>query len=244
MRPILFVWHGTVIHSYTVMLYVGLLAATFMAAHIAPYYGLSADRTAFAAVVLIVPGIAGTRLFYVLMHWDVFRHDLRRIWRRSEGGMTVYGGLASVICSVPLLWAMNLPFAPFWDALTFGMLAGVAVAKSGCLLNGCCAGRPTAGWCGLNLPDHRGVWRRRVPSQLLEMAWAAFILLVMLLWRDHAPFAGAIFCGGLGTFAAGRFFLQKFRDDHPGETETGILQGASVILVSLALIGGLWGWLR
>jgi phosphatidylglycerol:prolipoprotein diacylglycerol transferase len=245
MQPILFAWRGYVIHAYPAMLYCALLASTFLTAYVGQAYGLNADKVAFAAVLLVIPALPGTRLLYVAMHWDIFRNDLRRIWNRSEGGMTVYGGLiASLLFSVPLLWALDLPFLKFWDAATIGMLCGSIIAKSGCFLQGCCSGRGTNSWCGLHLPDHRGVWLRRVPIQLFEMAWAAFLLVAMLLWRERAPFPGAIFFGGIGTYAAGRYFLQKYRDDHHGKNETGILQGVSVILVLLTLVGALCVWFR
>jgi Prolipoprotein diacylglyceryl transferase/Concanavalin A-like lectin/glucanases superfamily len=82
---------------------------------------------------------------------------LSRIWRRSEGGMAMYGGLiVTVPLSFPLLRAMQLPFGEFWDAATVTILLGMVFTRIGCLLNGCCAGRPTSAWLGLNLPDHRG----------------------------------------------------------------------------------------
>jgi phosphatidylglycerol:prolipoprotein diacylglycerol transferase len=240
MQPILFAWRGIVIHAYPAMLYVALLTSTFLTTYVGQSYGLNADKVAFATVMLVIPALPGTRLLYVAMHWDIFRNDLRRIWNRSEGGMTVYGGLiASLIFSVPLLWALELPFLKFWDAATMGMLCGSIIAKSGCFLQGCCSGRATQSWCGLHLPDHRGVWLRRVPIQLFEMVWAALLLTAMLLWRARAPFPGAIFFGGVGIYAAGRFFLQKYRADHHGKTESGILQTVSVILAALALIGGI-----
>ncbi len=245
MQPILFVWRGHVVHAYPAMLYCALLVSTFLTAYVAQSYGLNADKTAVATVLLVIPALPGTRLLYVAMHWDIYRNDLRRIWRRSEGGMTVYGGLiASIVFSVPLLWVLDLPFLPFWDAATIGMLCGSVIAKIGCFLQGCCAGRETHAWCGLHLPDQRGAWLRRVPIQLFEMAWAGVLVIAMLLWRIRAPFPGAIFFGGVGTYAAGRFFLQKFRDDHHGENETGVLQSVSVILVLLALGGGFWLWSR
>jgi phosphatidylglycerol---prolipoprotein diacylglyceryl transferase len=245
MRPILFVWRGIVIHSFAAMLYVGLLGAVFIMVRVGQSYGLNTDKTAFALVILLIPAFIGARIFYVLMHWRLFRGDLRGIWRRSDGGMVLYGGLvASVLCSIPLLWAMNLPFGRFWDALAPGMLTGIVIAKPGCLLNGCCSGRPTDGWCGVNLPDHRGVWRRRWPTQFIEMAWAGFILLVIFAWREHAPFAGAVFCVSIGAYGVGRFFLQRLRDDHSDMRETGILQKASILLALFAVIGGLAAWFR
>ena len=41
----------------------------------------------------------------------------------GEGGAVAYGALACVPVSVPLLLALGLPFASFWDAGAFGFLA-------------------------------------------------------------------------------------------------------------------------
>jgi phosphatidylglycerol:prolipoprotein diacylglycerol transferase len=245
MRRILFTCFGFNIYSYPAMLYLGLTIGIFVGAHIAGLAGLDPDRFAMAGVVLLAPGVIGARLLYVLMHWQVYAGDMRRIWRRSEGGMAMYGGLVMIaVLSIPLLPAMNLPFAAFWDAGIFTMLITMIFARVGCLLNSCCCGRPTDGWYGVNLPDHHGVWRRRFPTQLLEIAWSAVVLAALLAWRGRGPFPGALFCGGVAGYAAGRFFLQKLRDHHNGAQETGILQNISVILAIVAVLGGLLVWLH
>ena len=62
-------------------------------------------RTVFAvaSVALIIPALIGSRLLFVFSHWDIYRRDLSRIWRRSEGGMAMYGGLIlTVPLSIPL----------------------------------------------------------------------------------------------------------------------------------------------
>jgi phosphatidylglycerol:prolipoprotein diacylglycerol transferase len=239
MRRILFTCFGREIYSYPAMLYVGLLAGFMAGAQIAPSFRLDADRFAIAGVVLVVPGLLGARLLYVLMHWDVYAKDLGRIWRRREGGMAMYGGFALMIAvSIPLLHAMALPFWAFWDVGTIAILVAMVFTRLGCLLNGCCAGRPTDGWCGLDLPDHRGVWRRRVPTQVLEMGWAALLLAALLVVRGQVPFSGAVFCAGVGGYGAGRYFLQRLRDDAGGKVESGILQVLSVVLVLTAIGAG------
>ena len=58
--------------------------------------------------------------------------------------------------SVPLLGALDVPFARFWDVAAFPLLIGMVFAKTGCLLHGCCCGRPAKGWFALYAPDHRG----------------------------------------------------------------------------------------
>jgi phosphatidylglycerol---prolipoprotein diacylglyceryl transferase len=238
MRRILFSWNGLNVYSYPAMLYLGIVAGVFVGAHIAQPGGMNPNRFAIAIMVLIIPALVGARLFFVFSHLHVYRHDLPRIWRRSEGGMAMYGGLiVAVPLSIPLLRAMDLSFAEFWDAGAFTILVGMTFTRVGCLLNGCCGGRPTSGWFGCNLPDHRGIWRRRIPTQILEMAWAGVILGAAVLVLDRRPPAGATFCLAVALYGTGRFLLQPLRDRDAGSGDSAILRTTSLLLAAAASAG-------
>ena len=243
MRKILFSWNGLNIYSYPAMLYLGLLAGVFAGAHVAQLSGMDANMFAVATMALIVPALVGSRLLFVFTHWDIYRRDLSRIWRRSEGGMAMYGGLiVTVPLSIPLLRTMHLPFAEFWDATTFTILLGMVFTRIGCLLNGCCSGRPTTAWFGLNLTDHRGISRRRIPTQILEMSWAAAIFGAALLWDRKFP-AGATFCMAVVAYGTGRFLLEPLRDRDVSR-DTLVLRITSLLLVAIASAGIIIVWSR
>lgn len=244
MRRILISWRGWNLHSYPTMLYLGMVCGIFVAAWVAGHSGLDPDRFVLATMILSPLTLIGARLFFVAGHWDLYRNDRARIWRRSEGGLAMYGGLLlAVPVSVPLLRLMGLSFAKFWDAATFAILVGMIFTRFGCLMNGCCSGRPSTSWLALNLPDYRGIWRRRMPTQLLEVAWAAVLLAAAFALRRHEPFAGAIFCSALLAYGIARYFLQKLRDDAIA-SDTGVIQLTSVMLALAGLIGmGVaWTW--
>src|ERR1700709_2198167 len=157
MRRILFSWRGYNIYSYPAMLYIGLLAGVFVGACVAQSAGLSADRFAIAITFLLIPALAGSRLYFVLTRWDLFRRDPARIWRRDEGGMSMYGGfILAVPLSIPLLRLLGLPFGGFWDAAALTILLGMAFTRIGCFLNGCCGGRRSDARFALSLPCHHG----------------------------------------------------------------------------------------
>jgi phosphatidylglycerol:prolipoprotein diacylglycerol transferase len=244
MRKILISWRGWNLHSYPTMLYLGMVSGIFVAAWVAGISGLDPNRFAVAAMILSPLTLIGARLFFVASHWDLYRNNLARIWRRSEGGMAMYGGLLlAVPLSIPLLHIMGLSFTRFWDAATFAMLVGMIFTRFGCLLGGCCWGRPSTSWLALNLPDYRGIRRRRMPTQLLEAAYATVLLSAAFALRGHEPFAGAIFCAALLAYGTGRYFLQPLRDDAVVR-DTGIIQVTSVMLAVAGLIGiGVaWTW--
>jgi phosphatidylglycerol:prolipoprotein diacylglycerol transferase len=111
------------------------------------------------------------------------------------------------------LWLAGIPFGQFWDAATITILVGMVFTKIGCMLNGCCAGRETQRRGALYLPNVAGIWRRRVPSQLLEAALAGVLLLTApMLWR-RLPFPGVYFLSALFAYAVGRFWLENTREN-------------------------------
>ena len=169
MRPILFRWRGRSVHSYHVLLYLGMVSAVVAGNHVARRAGLNPDGVTLAMLLLTIPALVGARLLFVSTHWESYRRERRRIWRRSDGGLSVYGGLLAVLVSAPIVSSLNVPFAAFWDVAVFSILIGMVLGRFGCLLNGCCAGKPCERPGALRLPGEDGVWRRRIPTQILEI---------------------------------------------------------------------------
>lgn len=243
MRPILLTWRSVTIPSYPALLYLGLVFGLVAQNWVANRAGLPAGRIYLATLLLFVPALAGARLLFVASHWPIYRREPRRIWRRSEGGAALYGGVPlSLVASMPLLLALELPYGAFWDVATVPILLGALFTKVGCLLNGCCGGRSTTGRLGLALPDHRGMVRRRVPTQLLEAGWVVILLVgVALLW-NRRPFAGALYVFVLGGYGLGRLFLESTREeqDRVGRMSLQHLIAAITVLACAATLWLLW----
>ncbi len=218
------------------MLYVGLVAGVMAGNAAAHAAGIDAFRAFVATLVLIVPTLIGTRLFYLGSHWRLYRQSSRRIWNRSDGGAAMYGGLpVALLFSVPLLAALQLPFGAFWDVTTFTILVGMIFVRIGCLMNGCCAGRPSRTRVSMYLPNHAGVWDRRIPTQCLEAGWAAVLLVSAIsIWR-WLPFPGALFLFVTAGYASGRLVLQSTRELYPGANRFTIHHAISVLMIMLSL---------
>ena len=243
MRRVLFQWRGLTVCSYPAMLYVGLVAGVVVGNAVAHAAGIDAFRVYVATLVLIAPALIGARLLHVVSHWRLYRQSLRRIWNRNEGGWDMYGGLpVALVLSVPLLAALHLPFGAFWDVAMFTILVGMILARIGCLLNGCCAGRPSRAWGSVYLPNHMGVWDRRIPTQCLEAGWVAVLLVsAMTVWR-WLPFPGALFLLVTAGYASGRLVLESAREPEPGANRFNVYHAISVVLImaSLATLTAHW----
>jgi prolipoprotein diacylglyceryltransferase len=226
------------------MLYVGICAGIVTGTWAASLRGLDPFRVQAAMLLLVVPALAGARLLFVASNWHIYRGDLRRIWRRSEAGASLYGGLAlSFAVSLLLLPIAGLPIAAFWDATAVTMATAMIFTKIGCLLNGCCEGRPTDAPVGLHLPDINGQWRRRWPTQLLESGVAAFVLASALIWwnRDAADGSFALFA--YGTYAAARLWLETKRATIERVGPWSLHRAISGVLVGLACTGFVFLWM-
>lgn len=231
---------GHRVPSFAAMLYLGSVAGIAAGAIAAQAGGMSAQRFAAAAMVLLIPALVGARLWFVLQNAASFRLRGQRIFRPLDAGAAQDGGLVlCVIASIPILELLDLPFRMFWDNATLTLLVGAAVTRVGCLMNGCCAGRPTEGLLAALLPNHRGEWRHRYPTPLLEAILALALLAGALFARSTQPPNGIIFASALMLHAVGRALIALTRETGDRRRMLRISFGMNSLFV-LAAVAMLW----
>ncbi len=214
MHRILFAWGPFVLFSYGLSLVVGFLAATWLARREAlrhPFeVEVTADRIVDLTCLLMLGGILGGRLFFVLMHWPVYqRHpwEILAIW---HGGLIWYGGLAGGLAAG---WGyakrFKLSLIRGADQVAPYLALAHAIGRIGCFLNGCCYGLPSSGWLGMHFP---GVEGRVLPTQLFESVGLFLLCMVLLaLRRPLRRPAGRLFGCYLASYAVLRFALEFLR---------------------------------
>jgi phosphatidylglycerol:prolipoprotein diacylglycerol transferase len=110
--------------------------------------------------------------------------------------------------------------------------------RVGCLLNGCCAGRPSTTWLGLYLPNRGGIWERRIPTQIFESLWAGILLFCAVLMRRSAPFPGAVFLLVSLGYATGRL-LMEFARERPQKAHGFSIAHVISLVITLASVSTL-----
>jgi phosphatidylglycerol---prolipoprotein diacylglyceryl transferase len=202
--------------SYQFFLYLGCalgLVAANRAAHVAE---INPARVFVAEILLLVPAITGAAAFYVTWHWREYWPHPIRTWQES-GGRAMYGGVpVMLLLSVPVLRALDVSLGSFWDVATFTILVGMIITRVGCLMSGCCAGRPSQAWFAVFLPDIDGVWTRRIPNQLLEMALGTALIAAAVPAWHRLPRSGDLFLLAMAGYGLGRFVLQFGRSRSKG----------------------------
>ena len=227
------------------MLYTGLVAGVVAGNLSAHAMGIDAFRVFIATLILIIPALVGARLLYVAAHWQHYRKTPRRIWSRREGGSDMYGGLPlTLLLALPALRWLQLGFGAFWDVSIITILTGMIFARIGCLLNGCCAGRPSRASIGLYLPNHLEIWERRLPTQYLEAGWAGALLVCALAIRRSVPFPGALALMMAAGYSSGRLLLESLREPERGGSLFTHNHAISVVIVVFAVATLIRFWPR
>lgn len=138
---------GLPIRGYGLMVLCGVISGILLAMHRAQQVGLPTDAVLSLAFSLLLLGIIGARLFYVIEYWDSrFKSDslsetLLNVLKFTEGGLVVYGAfLGAVVAVAWFVWRHKLPLLAMSDLLAPSLLIGLAFGRIGCFMNGCCYG--------------------------------------------------------------------------------------------------------
>lgn len=220
MHPVLFQIFGKDIYSYGVLAALGFLSAilTWL------WMGRREQRPAgFASDLgfwLMISGIVGSRLAYVIANWSHYRTAPLEIIRIDQGGLIFYGGL--ILASAALVVFAHRHRLPLWHLADFaipGLAIGHALGRVGCFLNGCCYGRPAGdACCGVVYPPvcepgrlFAGV--ALYPVQIVESACLIVIWLILLQAYPRRKRNGTVFALYLVLYPPCRFFLEYMRGD-------------------------------
>jgi len=131
-------WHGL----FTAL---GVIVGVAMAAFLARRAGIDDDTIYNAALCLVVGGIIGARVLYVLEHLGDFNDDPAEVFAIQTGGISIYGALigGTLGAAAYAAWRRLPRWGVMADAAAIGAILGMAVGRVGCLINGDIFGRTT-----------------------------------------------------------------------------------------------------
>ena len=209
MHPVLSKIGSYPVYSYGAMLALAFLVCSFLAKRHGSAIGMDAEKILDLMITLIVSGVIGGRLMFVLLDFDYFRSRPLDIFKLWEGGLVWYGGLVlAVISGAVFLRIYKMPMLKTADLLMPYVALGQAIGRIGCFLNGCCYGKATALPIGVVFNPEQGAV---LPTQLFESA-AMFI--VYLVLRRRVPSNGRTFFLYLIFYSVFRFSIEFLRGDN------------------------------
>jgi phosphatidylglycerol:prolipoprotein diacylglycerol transferase len=184
----------------------------------------------------VIGGIVGARLFYVFGHWSEFSGHLGSIFQLNMSGLVFYGGLLLGLGFAILVGFLRK--VRFWIIMDLAGLCvplALAIGRVGCLLNGCCYGKPTGLPWGITYPASSGIIGARHPTQIYELILD--LVLFGLLWWKKDDFAreGTVFWLFIMGYGMIRFTVEFFREHTQSFAGIGF-QAASIAMVVVAAV--------
>src|SRR5207244_566989 len=106
---------------------------------------IAAEKIVDLGPWLIIGSILGARTLYVITFWreQFAQKPLWEIFMVQHGGLVFYGGFVGA--SLAYILYARLKKLPLWkgaDILAPSIALGYVFGRIGCLMNGCCYGRP------------------------------------------------------------------------------------------------------
>lgn len=225
MHPILFEIGGWPVYSYGVLLALAYLLGLQLAVVRARRRGLDGAKIMDFGIYLIIAALVGAKAMLLIVDFDYFRQQPREILSIVRAGGVFYGGLITAF--LVGLWLVRRYKLPVWttaDLIAPGIALGHIVGRLGCLLAGCCYGKPTDRPWGITFTDPAAAANVGTPlgtplhpTQLYD-AGGELLILILLLWRERhgAQFPGRTFWTYMVLYGIARFVVEMFRGDPRG----------------------------
>ena len=207
------------------------------------------------AILGIIFGIIGARIYYVVFSWSDYREDIKSVFNIRQGGLAIYGGIiAGFLTAYLYAKVKKLSFWQVADTVCIGFPAGQMIGRWGNFFNREAFGEYTDSLFAMRLPidavragdvtdrmrEHitavDGVRTIQVhPTFLYESAWCLVILVILLVmsYRGKNLFTGQVFLTYLGLYGLGRVLIEGLRTDQLKVGPVAVSQVLSGVLVIL-----------
>ncbi|MDR1872163.1 MAG: prolipoprotein diacylglyceryl transferase [Deltaproteobacteria bacterium] len=229
------------LNAYGLLVALGVFLALGSLKRSAKFIGWPPRKALDLAFWLIIAGLIGARLFYVIFNWPMFKGQPLTILAYWRGGLMFQGALfLATLTAFILIRRQKLSFGAFSDAVAPALALGQSVGRLGCYAAGCCYGRPAPDFPlavifppGSPAPFGFPLY----PTQLLESLGLFTLFWGLFAYLKRGPARGRVF--GLYLVGAGslRAMMETLRGDFRGEKIWG--QAPTFYLALTAILAGL-----
>ena len=233
------------IYWYSITMLLAILIGVYLTLQESKKNGL---KTYFEDLLykLIIFGIIGARLYYVIFNFGAYRYDLLGIFRIWEGGLAIYGAIIAgfiVIIYNTKKYHQNL--LKITDIIVPGLILAQAIGRWGNFFNQEAHGRivSLSFLEKLHIPKFiiKGMYINGSyyhPTFLYESLWCllGFIILIIIREMTKRKYNILTFCYFL-WYGIGRMYIEGLRTDSLYLGTIRISQLVSLLLIIIGIIG-------
>lgn len=223
MHPILFKIGGLTFYTYGLMMAAGFIIAYFYLLYLAKASGQDQEFYSNMFFWLMVFGILGAKLLYVVVDWKDLPKELtepKDFINCLRGGLVWYGGLVADLVFVFFYCRRyKQDYLRVADTLASPTAVGLAIGRIGCLMAGCCYGKAAElPWAIVyhnlpGVPAHPLAGIPVHPSPIYEALGVFMVAFVCYGILMHSKKKGLAVATLVWLYALLRFSLEFFRGD-------------------------------
>ena len=225
---------------YGIVIGLGMSLGLSLAARVAKKTGTDPDVIWDLAAPLLIFGIMGARIYYVIFMWDYYKDDPIQILNLRGGGLAIYGGIIAGVLTLYIYCRIKKQKFPLiLDYVMYGLLVGQILGRWGNFFNREVFGEYTNNLLAMRIPVSM-VRERDIsasiaahmtegtnyiqvhPTFLYEGLWNLAILVFLLLYLEHKKFDGEIALLYFAGYGIGRALIESIRTDQLYITGTSI----------------------
>ncbi len=243
------------LYSYGLTLFVAFILGIWIANKRGKSAGLADGVVLDFSTAIILSGILGARILYVLTHLEDFRGRWLDVVNpiQSDGsigiaGLVLLGGVVAAAATLVFMtWLKDVSVLKILDVFAPSLALGIAIGRIGCYFNGCCFGVPTdLPWAVIfpqscpagSIFPHDAIH----PTQIYAVIYGT-ILYFTMLWAEKKFKTGDGFTFGIFMIGYGilRFSNETLRWHESGlramEWQGGMLTFSQLISITMVLAG-------
>ena len=233
------------IYWYSIFLFLGMLSASIVIYKEFKKQNVDEDFFVNLAFNIIVFGIIGARLYYVLFNLDYYLSNPLEIFMVWNGGLAIHGGIfAALIFTMIYCKKHKVYTRKILDMLVVGLILGQAIGRWGNFFNGEAYGAITTAesLAKVGIPQFvidgmyiMGSYRQ--PTFFYESIWCLFGFLAMLIIRKYKYLRKGQLTGFyLIWYGIERFIVEALRVDSLMLGPIKIAQIVSILFIFIGLI--------
>ncbi len=246
MNPEIFSIGNFSIRWYSVLILVGIIVAFLLADRESKKFDLPKDFVFDLGFWVVLFGIIGARLYYVIFNFSAYIADPLKIFAVWKGGLAIHGGILGGLITL-LVYCKIRKVKPFrmTDIIVPGLIIAQAIGRWGNFFNGEAHGPATtlANLQNLHIPEFiingmniKGIYYH--PTFLYESLWCLIGFIVLLLVRRYYKYlkTGQLTCVYLMWYSVGRLFIESLRTDSLMLGNFKVAQLISILMFVLGFI--------
>lgn len=247
MNPEMFSIGNISVRWYSFLILVGIILAIFLAEKEAKKFKYDKDFIFDLAFWIIIFGIIGARLYYVIFNFELYKNDLLGIFKVWNGGLAIHGGIIVGLITL-LVYCKIKGVKPLrvTDIAVPSLIIAQAIGRWGNFFNGEAHGPVTtlANLKELFIPQFiidgmniGGVYYH--PTFLYESLWCVLGFIILLIVRKFYKSlkCGQLTCIYLMWYGAGRLVIESLRTD---SLMLGSLKVAQLVSIGMIVVGVLF----